>query len=544
MDGADLLEQGRRSYDGHDWSAAYDALSAASVAGALEAEDLVRLAGTAYLLGRVEEADARFDEAFRRAVADRDTATALRAGFWASFVLSNRGENSRARGWGERCRRLVGSASVGSVARVGVELQEALLDVREGRVDLVERFAGLARSAGELGEVDLQTLAAMGEGFCLVLTGRLAAGMRRLDEVMVCLGSAEVHPLAAGLVYCVGLDVCHATMDLRRSALWTAELTRWCRAQPDLVPYRGQCLVHRVQVLVLRGSWTEAEEEVRRACDLLDGEPALGSALYEWGELARLRGDLDSAEDRYTRAARLGHDPQPGLALLRLAQGRADVAAAGLRRSLVEPQDSTVLPAVLETYVEVLLACGESDAAQESMHRLGDSASALDTPMAEALAALAAAHLALASGDPGAALRAGRRAWTSWHELEAPYHAARSRVVVGEACRALGDEDAARMELAGARSVFEELGAVLDLQRLPEAGEPDGAPVAGGPHLLSPREEEVLRLVAQGMTNRAIAGELFLSEKTVARHLSNIFGKTGVSTRTAAAAYAFTHDLV
>ena len=542
MDGADLLERGRRSYDGHDWSAAYDALSAPSLAAALAADDVVRLAATAYLLGRVEEADARFDEAFRRAVADGDVACAVRAGFWASFVLSNRGENSRARGWGERCRRLLGSIpGSGPREELAVELQGALLDLRDGRCELVERFADLAVRAGRLADPDLQTLAAMGEGFCLVLTGHLAEGLRRLDEVMVSLAGDDVHPLAAGLVYCVGLDVCHATMDLRRSALWTAELSRWCRAQPDLVPYRGQCLVHRVQVLVLRGSWAEAEEEVRRACDLLAGEPALGSALYEWAELSRLRGDLDAAEERYTDAARQGHDPQPGLALLRLTQGRADVAAAGLRRSLVEPHDSTVLPAVLGAHVEALVACGDLEAAEAALRRLRETAASLDMPMADALAAHATAHLALARGDPAAALPAGRRAWTWWHDLEAPYHAARARVLVGEACRALGDEDAARMELAAARSVFEDLGAAVDLRRLSSLVDEVAAPAPGA---LSPREQEVLRLVAQGMTNRAIAAELFLSEKTVARHLSNIFGKTGVSTRTAAAAYAFTHDLV
>lgn len=543
MDGADLLERGRRSYDGHDWSAAHDALSSVASSGTLDADDLVRLATTVYLLGRAEEADVRFDEAFRRAVADGDVPGAVRAGFWASFVLSNRGENARAHGWGERCRRLVGSSpEPGPEERLAVELQGALLDLRDGRVDLAPRFADIESRARASGEPDLQALAAMGEGFCLVLNGRLADGMSRLDEVTVSLGGAGVHPLAAGLVYCVGLDVCHATMDLQRSALWTAELTRWCRAQPDLVPYRGQCLVHRVQVMVLRGSWAEAVEEVRRACDLLAGEPAVGSAVYEWAELCRLRGDLDTADERYTEAARLGHDPQPGLALLRLAQGRGDLAAAGLRRSLVEPQDSTVLPAVLAAYVEVLIGCGELDAAEEALGRLRETAGAFDVPMAGALAAHAGAQLALARGDAGTALRDGRRAWTSWHELEAPYHAARSRVVVGEACRALGDEDAARMELAAARSVFEELGAVRDLSHVSDLmGSPVG-PAAQG--MLSPREQEVLRLVAQGMTNRAIAAELFLSQKTVARHVSNIFGKTGVSTRTAAAAYAFTHHLV
>lgn len=541
MDGADLLERGRTSYDAHDWSAAYDALSAAAAARRLDAEDLVRLGTAGYLVGHTEEADRRFDEAFRCAVESHDPACAVRAGFWAAFVLANQGDNARAQGWAERCRRLLlATSDAGPVEQLTLEGLDALRGVREGQIDLAPRFAELASRAAALGERDLEALSVMGEGFCLAIEGNLADGMRRLDEVMVMLGQAGVNPLAAGLVYCVGLDVCHSTLDLRRSALWTAELSRWCRAQPDLVPYRGQCLVHRVQVMAMRGSWAEALQEVRRACALLGDppQPAVGAALYEWAELHRLRGDLDAAEEKYTEAAHWGHDPQPGLAWLRLAQGRPDAAAAGLRRSLVEPHDSTVLPSVLAAYVEVLIGCGEPEAATEALDRLREMAVALDVPMASALAAHAGARLALARGDAAGALRDGRRAWTAWHELEAPYQAARSRVVVAEACRALGDEDAARMETAAARAVFEELGARLDLRGLHEVT------AQAEKQTLSPREQEVLRLVAQGLTNRAIAGELFLSEKTVARHLSNIFAKVGVSTRTAAAAYAFTHDLV
>lgn len=534
----DVLERGRRSYVAHDWSAAYGALSSAAATVHVGADDLTRLATAGYLLGRANEADQHFEEAFRRAGDAGDTAAGVRAAFWAAFVLANRGENVPAHGWAERCTRLLRNAvDAGPVEHCTGELLGALLDLREGRAGLAPTFADIAARAAALGKPDLEALAAMGEGFSLATGGHVPDGMRRLDEVMVSLGGASVHPLAAGLVFCVGLDVCHATMDLQRSALWTAELTRWCRSQPDLVPYRGQCLVHRVQVLVMRGSWTEAEDEVRRACELLADEPALGAALYEWGELHRLQGDLNLAEDKYAEAARSGHDPQPGLALLRLAQGRAEVAAAGLRRSLVEPHDSTVLPAVLAALVEVELGRSEPDAAEEALDHLQTMLMDFEVPMVAALTAHAGAQLALAKGDPEAALRHGRRAWTLWHELEAPYHAARSRVLVGEACRALGDEDAVRMEVAAARSVFEELGAQLDLRRLGTLA------VKTGGDVLSPRELEVIQLVAQGMTNRSIAAELFLSEKTVARHLNNIFVKLGVSTRTAAAAYAFTHDL-
>lgn len=541
MDGTGLLEVGRRSYDAHDWPAAYRSLCAAETAAPLDARDRVRLGLASGLLGRDDECDRYLADAFREAAEAGDTATAVTAAFWASFVLANRGETAQARGWCERARRLVGEAtdSVGvTPPGCAVVLLESLLAFRGGQADLGPRFAAIAADASANKQPDLEALAGMGEGYSLVLTGQVEAGMRRLDEVMVAVTSGEVHPMAAGLVYCATIDACRATLDVHRSAQWTAALSRWCEEQPGLVPYRGQCLVHRVQVMLLRGLWEEAVDEADRAYDLLSRPPqaSVGAALYERAELHRLRGELPEAEDKYSRASRWGHDPQPGLALLRLAQGRPDTAAAGLRRTLAEPVESTVLPVVLGAYVEALLASDELGEAAAAVSRLREAAGELGVPMVGALSACAEARLALATGDPATALRSGRRAWTLWHGLDAPYHAARSRVVVAEACRALGDEDAARMELEAALSGFEELDARLDVRAVQQL-------LAHAESPLSPREREVIRLLASGLTNRAIAGRLFVSEKTVARHLSNIFTKLGVSTRTAAAAYAFEHHL-
>jgi DNA-binding CsgD family transcriptional regulator len=545
MDDADLLDQGRRSYDAHDWSAAYDALCSAGATRSLDAQDLLRLGLAASLVGRDDEGEQHLGQAFRQAADSGDDATALRAAFWASFGLANRGETARAHGWAERARRMVGpdrDGPTGSVESCTVVLLEALLAFRDGQTGLAPHFAEIAEHAATLREPDLEALAAMGEGFSMVLGGDVPAGMRRLDEVMLSVTGGEVHPLAAGLVYCVMLDACRSTLDLRRSAEWTAALSRFCEDQPDLVPYRGQCLVHRVQVMQMRGVWNDAAEEAERACTWLSRppQPAVGAALYERAELHRLRGELTEAEQRYGEASRWGHDPQPGLALLRMAQGRPEAAVTGLRRSLAEPLESTVLPVVLEAYVDALLVTGDAAGAAEAVGDLRRAAVDLDVPMVGALAACAEARLALATGDPPTALRSGRRAWTLWHELDVPYHAARSRLVVAEACRALGDEDAARMELEAARAVFVELDARLDVREvgrlLTSETEVDDCP-------LSPREREVVRLLAAGLTNRSIAAELFLSEKTVARHLSNIFAKLDVSTRTAAAAYAFEHRL-
>jgi DNA-binding CsgD family transcriptional regulator len=547
MDTAELRESGRRSYAAHDWSAAYQSLSALHATGSLDAVGLHDLGLVAGLLGRDEECEQHLAHAFRTGADTGDVATAVRSAFWAALVLGNRGELARAQGWSERARRLVEARpeiSASSREHCAVVLMETLLDFREGRLDVPSRFTEIAEQAAALKDPDLEVLAAMGEGAAAVYTGHVESGMRRLDEVMLTVTDTEVHPLAAGLVYCVMLDACRGTLDFRRSAQWTAALSRLCEEQPDMVPYRGQCLVHRVQVMQLRGGWADAAVEAERACAWLSRpppQPAVGAALYEWAELHRLRGELDQAEAKYKEASRWGHDPQPGLGLLRLTQGRADVAVSGLRRSLAEPHESTVLPVVIAAYVEALLATGDVDTASGAVRDLRATAVEVDVPMVWALTADAEARLALTHGDPAAALRGARSAWTLWHELEAPHQMARSRVVVANACRALGDDDAARMELEAAKSVFEELAAQPDLQEVRRLLAPE---TGVDPCPLSSREREVIRLIAAGLTNRGIAAELLLSEKTVARHLSNIFVKLDVSTRTAAAAYAFEHGLV
>jgi ATP/maltotriose-dependent transcriptional regulator MalT len=430
MDTTDLLEQGRRSYDAHDWVAAHRALAAAHAAEPLTVEDLLRLGLATALLGRDDEAGTSLASAFRQACTSGEVHTAVVAAFWAAFVLTNRGETARAHGWAERARRLSEESADtattdGQRARCTAALLEALLAFREGRLDLGPTFAELADHAAALREPDLEALAAMGEGFSQVLEGHVVTGMARLDEVLVAVTGGEVHPLAAGLVYCVMLDACRMTLDVRRSAEWTAVLSRWCEEQPGLVPYRGQCLVHRVQVMQMRGVWDDAADEADKACSWLSTppQPAVGAAIYERAELHRLRGELDLAEQRYQEATRWGHDPQPGLARLRLEQGRPEAAVTGLRRSLAEPMESTVLPTVLEAYVEALLAVGDATAAASALDELREAAVTLDFPMVAALASCAEARVALASKDPHTALRSGRRSWALWRELDAPYHA-------------------------------------------------------------------------------------------------------------------------
>ncbi len=368
--------------------------------------------------------------------------------------------------------------------------------------------------------------------------------MKLFDEVMVSVTAGEISPIPAGIVYCAVIDACMVACDLRRAAEWTEALHDWCAAAPDLVPYRGQCLVHRSQILQAHGAWSDAMSEAERARVRLSepAHPALGLALYQQGELHRLRGQFAEAERAYRAASEQGRDPAPGLALLRLAEGNVEAAAAAVRRMVEESRGRLDRPPMLAAAVEVLLAAGDVDGARAAGDELTEIARAPGAPLLlRAMADYASGSVLLAAGDPSAALAALRRAYSGWRDLQMPYDAARARVQIARSCRAHGDEDAAVLELAAARDAFRGLGAGPDLTRVGAlAGSTDTKRSAG----LTDRECEVLRLVATGRTNREIAAELVISEHTVARHLQNIFMKLDLSSRAAATAYAYENGLV
>jgi DNA-binding CsgD family transcriptional regulator len=540
-EGADLRERGRCAYRQREWTNAFELLTGADHESPLEPGDLDLLVTAAYLTGRDDEGDDLSARACREC-ADGDPARAARHAFRLAILLLLRGESARSGGWLTRGRRLLDLRG-GDCAERGYPLVPAALQhLVDGDAASAEAVSGEAAAIAErFGDPDLLALGRLGVGQALVAMGRTAPALALLDEVMVAVTSEELSPIFAGIVYCAVIETCQEAFDLRRAQEWTVALTRWCESQPDLVPYRGQCLVHRSEIMLAHGAWPDALDEARRACDSLAGRPAAGAAFYQLAEVHRLRGEFDRAEEAYRQATRWIPEPQPGLALLRMTQGQVDAAAAMLRRALGDAArpapPAAVRSRLLAAHVEVMIAAGNLDAARDGVDELGAIADQVGAPLLQAMALHATGAARVAEHDPDAA-DVLRRAWRAWQDLDAPYEAARVRVLMGVACQQVQDPDSADMEFDAARLVFEQLGAVPDVNRVRAFSRTAGA----GP--LTAREVQVLRLVATGMTNRALAAELFLSEKTVARHVSNIFTKLGVTSRAAATAYAYEHDLV
>ncbi len=462
------LIRGREAFQRKAWKDAHAFLLAADREAPLTLEDLERLGEAAYLVGLVADTTSIQERAHREALRSGNPCRAAWHAFWLGLSLLDRGEQAQAGGWFARADRILDDAGVDCVERGYLLMPSALGSVAQGDHEAAfATYVAASAIAERFGDTDLATLARLGQGEEKIALGDVRAGVELLDEAMVAVRADQVSPIVVGIVYCSVIDTFQAIFDVRRAQEWTTALSRWCDSQPDLVPYRGQCRLQRARLMQLRGDWRDADEEARLAREWLSrpsaGDPAIGEAVYQQAELHRLQGRLADAETGYREASRHGRRPEPGLALLRLAQGQVRPALASVRRALAEAPDPPTRSRLLEPAVEIALAAGDIEGARRTAEELGELAASLDAPLLQAMAARANGAVLLEAGQWEVAIGVLRSAWSAWQAIGAPYEAARAQVLVARACRALDDEDAAAMELDAARRVFDDLSAAPDL---------------------------------------------------------------------------------
>jgi tetratricopeptide (TPR) repeat protein len=455
MSEGDASSLARVAFEERRWAAVCDALSEAATPLALD--DLERMAYAARLCNRLELFLSTLQLLFQQALAAERPDLAARAAFWLGHALLFDGEVAQGNGWFARARRALDESGK-ECAETGYLLVPSGIELIESDPERASALFEQARAiAQRFGDRDLLAISGHGAGRALIRAGRIDEGMRTLDEVMVAFTAGEVSAVVIGDVYCGAMEACAEVRDLGRAREWTQALTAWCEEQPELVPYRGPCLVFRTEVMQMQGAWEDAMEEAQRACEWLSKpstpEQADG-AYYQLGELHRLRGEYDRADEAYRNARRLGHIGEPGLARLRLARGQVESSRASIERALLEVPDPGRRSVLLEAAVEVALAAADSDAAGRYATELAAIAESLNAPAVHAQAQWAAGALHLAAGNPAEALAPLRRAWMAWQRLDAPYLAARVRVLIARAYRELGDADSAEMELDAARWVF------------------------------------------------------------------------------------------
>jgi DNA-binding CsgD family transcriptional regulator len=543
--GADgALDAARDALARHDWQQAYEAASLDGRADGdrcTEAARLDLLADAAWWLGRMDECIEHREAAFAAFDECGEHRLAAQCAVWLYEHYCFRAQPSIGGAWLRRARQRLEDDT--ECAEYGnLVLREAEVAHGHGDLDLAAEKAGQIIELGRrLRSPDLEAGALQTLGRVLVDQGQPEEGLCYLDEAMLSAVEGRLTPYTTGKAYCSLISACEELGDLRRAGEWTDATARWSERHPFAL-FPGVCRVHRAWALQCRGQWTRAEEESVRACAELAGISRVHAAAsyVELGEVRRRVGDLDGAEEAFREAEALCGRPQAGLALLRLAQGRVDAANAIIERALEEESWKRLARAkLLPARVQIAVACRDLTSARVAATELDAIAAEFGRPALLAAAASARGRLSLAEGDANAACVTLRRALELWQDLDVPYEVATARLLLGQARRGVGDEEGAIASFLAAAAIFEQLGAELDIRATRDLQRPAAAPSG-----LTEREAQVLRLVAAGRSNKDIAAALFLSERTVARHLSNIFAKTGVSSRSAATAYAFEHGLV
>jgi len=461
------LEAGRDAVAAHSWHEGFDLLSEADKLEPLSAEDLEALAQAAWWTGRLDQCIAARERAHSLYIEAKNPRRAAVVALQVADDYFGKLAHSIGAGWFNRAERLL--ADEGDCVEQGhLTLMHGKSATAAGDHEAALQAAALTLDIGtRFGDRDLQAFGLLLEGRTRVSMGQVKAGLALLDEATVAAVSGELSPYSSGIIYCVAIGSTASLADYQRAGEWTEASQRWCERQ-SIAGFPGVCRVHRAEIIRLRGSWAEAESEARRALNELQGFNLefAGHGFNEIGEIRLRMGDLDEARDAFRQAHELGHDPQPGMALLLLAEGKPEAALASIKRSLESGNyDKLGRCRLLSPMVSVAIAAGELDEARAAADEAQAIADEYDSPVLQACGLLSRGELKLVDGEPAAALKNFREAWQLWRQADLPYEAARARMMMGVALRAGGDEDGAVLEIQAARSVFEKLGAVLDLRR-------------------------------------------------------------------------------
>ncbi len=545
MSDVKLLELGRVAFKKEKWDDAFSHLTKADAHQYLQPQDLETLAVSAYLTGNFNICYDTLTRCHNAFLKNGDIPGAVRCAFWLGFILVNRGESARGSGWLGHAKKILNEGGEKCVEEGYLQLPVALKCLSAGDSEGSQRAFEKALEIGnQFHDRNLTTLAHLGIGQSLIRKQELDQGVSLLDEAMVAVESGGLSPIVKGIVYCAVIETCMDIFDLGRAQEWTEVLSDWCSTHPYLVPFRGQCLTRRSEIMLLHGEWNNAIHEAIHAIDLLSkptAEPAVGAAFYQLGELYRLQGAYQKAEKAYNEANKFGRNPQPGLALMRLVQGQTEKAKSSITHALQGLKNIKTRSDMLFACIEIMLVDEDIEGAKSWLSELNSIAQSQEAPFLNALTKQAEGAILLAEGKPDEALHKLRKAQKIWEELKAPYENARTRMLIASACRNTGDEDTAKMEFEAAQWTFQQLNAIPDLvdtDTFFQTQKPSNTSD------LSKRERQVLQLIAVGNSNKTIANELFISERTVERHVSNIFTKLSVSSRSAATAFAFKHQLI
>ena len=512
----------------------------------VEVGELEQKALAAYLSGAQDACEDLWTRAHSECLRAGDIERAALNIFWLTLDLFNRGEWARGNGWLSRGMHLVESG--GDSASFGMLWVLASRNhLKQGEIEAADKAARRALDiAASVEDPDLTVFSRLAFSLVRLRQRQFAEATALFDEIMVGVTVDNVSPVAVGVIYCAVIDGCRSFFDLSRAREWTTALSQWYSMRPDAAAFRGKCLVNRSEIMRLSGYWTDALAEAERACAWTEAHEnsfryPVGAAFYELAEIHRLRGNASAAEAAYRRASEHGHPTEPGFTLLQFAGGKTETAATSIRRLLSESQSDVLRASVLHAAVEILIACDDVATAQTAADELATMTTQYNAPALRAFAAGASGAIHLVNGDAPAALKSLRDAWMLWQELDAPYEAARVRVLIGQVYEKMSDHAAAELEFDGARRVFDRLAAQPDIVRTDALRRHDPKTDATP---LTARELQVIDLIARGKTNRAIARQLSISERTVDRHVSNILLKLNLPSRSAATAYAYQHHLI